>query len=580
MVTLAPSLSDLSPYDPSQLLLLDDTAAEPPERLLSNRIKGIQIRGNAQEVKTTMDACLQVRRFDRAFALLRQLQIILHPHSNFLREAFNDCLQAMVMDMIMNNDKKNILVIEQWVEVDMLKAGVEPDARTYALKVKVALATLTGSKRDRTVRRYWELARKGERLNEVASLRDILSEQDLGRLSEIAPQTQTDLDYDESEDYLLPVEQATGTQPEADQVRPTDQKGLGLMSLRKSMSLFSGHSHFENQAEMNSQMYARARQIRLEADSVKAAVERWRTEQKELTRQGLNRNFRSPKLGVLLWQWHQEVCRKLREELELVEVAELVQRKNDREKLRCEYGPFLRLIDPEQLAALVTLTTIGTIDKRGVQAPFRLARIVVAVGRMVEAEVQVAHKRLSVQGKKSSETGQQIHQQDVSSAATPSSASGPETSSIPTAPAYQRGIGSRLYGRPRYQWTPATHARIGAVLCEMLFDAAKLSVSKEDPASKRTVHVSQPAFTQTELFEQGRKVGVVSLHSELVEKLMHEPAGNLLAKHLPMVCEPTPWTDFDTGGFLTNQTSFLRVKGGELSQRACLRSNGQGVEFR
>ncbi len=157
-------LSDIPQHEPDGFLKLDDTVAEPPKRLSSNKIKEIQIRGNAQEVKTTMEACLQVHRFDRAIALLRQLQIIVHPKSAYLREAFNDCLYAMVMDMIVNKNRKNVDLINQWLEVDMHNAGVEPDARTYALKVKVALATMAGTKRDRTVRRYWELARQDESL--------------------------------------------------------------------------------------------------------------------------------------------------------------------------------------------------------------------------------------------------------------------------------------------------------------------------------------------------------------------------------------------------------------------------------
>ncbi len=512
-----------------------------------------------------MDACLQVHRFDRAIALLRQLQIVVNPKSAYLREAFNECLRAMIMDMIVNNNKKNVELINQWLEVDMHNAGVEPDARTYALKVKVALATMTGSKRDRTVKRYWELARQSETQNEVASLRDILSEQDLGKLSEIVPQTQIDNDledYPVYDDHLQIVDEPALAQRPIEEILETSQRGLGLTSLRKSLSLFSDSPHFGNQVEKAGQSYAQARQSRLEIDAVKAAVERWRVEHEKMVKMGINGNLQGGKLGALLWQWHQNVSKKLREELELIEAAEAKDRKNDREKLRCEYGPFLRLLEPDHLAALVTITTISAMDKNGMQAPLRLARMVSSVGRMVEAEARAEQARVSALDRRSAwrrslgdSSSETTKVRLIRRSKSPSKQS-----------ATQFRASSRSY-RGHYQWSVAIHARVGAVLCEILFDTAKITVSKEDPATKKMLYVSQPVFSRNVLYEHGRKVGVVVMHSSLIEKLMKEPAGDLIAKHLPMICEPKPWTGFQSGGFLETQMSFLRVKGGELTQR-------------
>lgn len=513
-----------------------------------------------------MEACLQVHRFDRAIALLRQLQIVVNPKSAYLQEAFNDCLHAMVMDMIVNKNKKNVELINQWLEVDMHNAGVEPDARTYALKVKVALATMTGSKRDRTVRRYWELARQAETVNEVASLRDILSEQDLGKLSEIVPQPQIGYDFPDSfeeynitDDHLEIVDQPALAQRPVEEIRETSQKGLGLTSLRKSLSLFSDNSHFENQVEKAGRSYAHARQSRLETDAVKAAVERWRVEHEKMVKMGINGNLQGGKLGALLWQWHQNVSKKLVEELKLVEVAEAKIRKNDREKLRCEYGPFLRLLEPDHLAALVTITTISAMDKNGMQAPIRLARMVSSVGRMVEAEARAEQARVSALDRR----GFWKHTQQESSSSSSTTA---RSARLSKPSSTQSRTSARSY-RGHYQWSAAIHARVGAVLCEMLFDTAKTTVSKEDPVTKKMLYVSQPVFSRNVFYEHGRKVGVVSMHSSLVERLMREPAGDVIAKHLPMVCEPKPWTGFQSGGFLETLTTFLRVKGGEMTQR-------------
>jgi DNA-directed RNA polymerase, mitochondrial len=554
-------LSDISPHRSHRLLILDDTVTEPPERLSSNKFKEIQIRGNAQEVKTTMEACLQVQRFDRAIALLRQLQLVVNPTSSYLREAFNDCLEAMVMDMLVNKNKKNAELINQWIEVDMQNAGVEPDARTYALKVKVALDMMPSPKRDRTVRRYWELARQSKNLNEAVSLRDILSEHDLGKLSEIVPQTEIDYDLEEHfapDDHPRIADQPAVVQPPVEEIREIRQKGLGLSSLRESLSLFSGNSHLDDQVEKSGRSYAHARQTRLETDAVKAAIERWRVEHVKMVKMGINGNLRGGKLGALLWQWHQNVSKKLVEELKLVEAAEAKGRKTDREKLRCEYGPFLRLLEPDHLAALVTITTISAMDKNGMQSSLRLARMVSSVGRMVEAEARAEQARVSSLERRIS--GTDVRGDNNAEATTEKSIRRSKS------PSKWSRASARSY-RGHYQWSAAIHARVGAVLCEMLFDTAKITVSKEDPAMKKTLHVSQPVFSRNVLYEHGRKVGVVSMHSNLVEKLMKEPAGDLIAKHLPMICEPKPWTAFQSGGFLETQTTFLRVKGGELTQR-------------
>lgn len=269
--------------------------------------------------------------------------------------------------------------------------------------------------------------------------------------------------------------------------------------------------------------------------------------------------FAGGKLGALLWQWHQNVSKKLREELILVDAAEAKDRKNDREKLRSEYGPFLRLLEPDHLAALVTITTISAMDKNGMQAPIRLARMVSSVGRMVEAEARAEQARLSALERRS--LGRRVRESRRSHEENTVKTTGGSISL-----AKQARSSARSY-RGHYQWSSAIHARLGAVLCEILFDSARITISKEDPATKKMLHISQPVFSRSVLYEHGRRVGVVIMHSNLVEKLMKEPAGDLIAKHLPMVCEPKLWTAFQSGGFLETVTGFMRVKGGELTQR-------------
>jgi DNA-directed RNA polymerase len=77
----------------------------------------------------------------------------------------------------------------------------------------------------------------------------------------------------------------------------------------------------------------------------------------------------------------------------------------------------------------------------------------------------------------------------------------------------------------------------------------------------------QPAFTHAYQYKLGRRVGVILANPALVEALQREPVHSLLAKHLPMVAKPEPWSEFNRGGFLTQSAKVMRTKLGDKDQR-------------
>ena len=52
----------------------------------------------------------------------------------------------------------------------------------------------------------------------------------------------------------------------------------------------------------------------------------------------------------------------------------------------------------------------------------------------------------------------------------------------------------------------------------------------------------------------------------LVDLMKREPRGDVLARHLPMVVEPEPWSKFDKGGFIESPSPLVRIKHGEKDQ--------------
>ena len=560
--------SHLEPIDLGRILMIDNTTASPPGRMTTNASRAVEFRGDAIEIETTLAACLKIGKFDRALALLRQLGQIYKAGSEELVAAYNLYLEGMVMGMARNRSHNHLEAITRLVEVDMRNAGVEPNARTYALKIKSALSTLTGSRRDRTVRRYWELAKRYDFENEVASLRDIISDHDLGKLSEICPM-KLEVQLDGVDDTVSePIEVNAGdmiAHRAAIEVRETAQKGLGLSSLKKSLSLFTDKLHLESRdqfkgtVEEREVQYAEARQSRLETDAIESAIKRWRSEHEKMTKIGVNSNIQKGRLGPLLWQWHEILAQKIRKELELVEVAERKTKRSPQERLRCEYGPFLRLMKPEHIAAMTTIVVVQLMNQMGVTNAVKLVRLVVEIGRALELEMEAEQFRAAtVPQDRQKRIDQDCGSADVS--LLPSSASTSEPRASQSRPT------GRLYSK-KFHWSPAIHAKVGAILCEHLFDAAKITVSKEDPKTKKMLHIAQTVFRREFLYQDGRRFGIVTLHAEIVDMLVAQPAGDLIAKQLPMISKPKPWKGFYDGGFLESQTSFLRVKGNEGSQR-------------
>jgi len=559
------SLSALPHFDLNNILQIDNTTALPPERIDTNRVYGIDIRGNADEVETTLEACLQVQRWDRAFAILGQLNIIYQTKHAQLLRCYNRVLREMSLDLIYNRNMRNADKINNWVEVQMKKAGLEPDAETFAWKIKIALATMEGSKRDRTVRRYWEMAKSANFENHVASLRHILHDSDLGKLSKICP---LKVDFPLEEEVVTLADLQVASEGEVLSkpsmvVRETEQKGLGLSSLRQSLSLFGENAHLENEAQRNwteeqKKEYAVKRQIRLETDAIESAVGRWQAEHEKMAKMGISGAAATGRTGALLWQWHEILTEKIIDENRLVAESEAKEKKTAQDRSRCEYGPFLRLLPPNQLAALTTIGVVSIMNKVGVTKSVKLTRLVVEVGKMVEQECETEALRRRALARKG-RTGA-MPEEDIVKAGLL------EPSTVESAPTRRGGHPNGQVYQRRPRWTVAIQAKVGAILCEHLLDSAKITITKEDKRTGKKLSIAQPVFIHQSLYSNGRKIGAVSVHESFVEMMVHQPAGHVIAKQLPMVCQPKPWQGFEDGGFYESALPFLRVKHAESAQ--------------
>jgi DNA-directed RNA polymerase len=158
---------------------------------MEKKQKAVKDYGRAIEDPTEMrilfQTCLRLHRYKRATALLQRFARTFAENKRALLDVHNQYIQAMVSDMIMNRKPALMAQLQKWFEVEMRIRvhQLEPDAMTYALMIKASLHTLHGPKRDRTVRRYWALAKDAGVENEVLNL-PVLTDSELGEVTEVS----------------------------------------------------------------------------------------------------------------------------------------------------------------------------------------------------------------------------------------------------------------------------------------------------------------------------------------------------------------------------------------------------------
>ncbi len=301
-------------------------------------------------------------------------------------------------------------------------------------------------------------------------------------------------------------------------------------------------------------------QSRLEQDCVDAAIGRWREENQALLKMGLNTSLSEASLNSRLYEWQQDMEAYLTEELERIEAAETAETKSQEDLDRCMYGPFLRQSTPGRLAAVTILSTINSLAVHGVDRGATLATVInqLSQGRRGGHRGQIRAREIFQNRRGSSSKTQQ-------SKPAPSQA-GHDTAAN-TEPALGTADPASYSAKP---WPVTIRVKVGAALLSILLDTAKITVFKEDAgkdaAKDGTACQVQPAFTRANQLRRGKKIGMVLPNPAVVDVMKREPNGDFLARHLPMVVEPEPWTKFDKGGFLEHPVPLVRLKDGDKDQ--------------
>jgi DNA-directed RNA polymerase len=527
---------------------------------------------------------LRVGRMSRAETIIQRLAQaslpdspeVVHAHTAYLEELLRHLAAA-------NSDERPAyqLKMQKWFEVEVYRNNVQPDRKMLVVMIRAAIRGLQGSQRDRAIRRYVEMAGQLGKSEHEA----VVGSEDYDDNEHTILGAATSPFYEEHKDTEVESE-AQKDVPELDMTKfrrldtismdtlpeiiGVDQKGEGLESVKSALTAFTQLPSLPADAPIEAQrMRAYERQRLMEETSVDVATQRWKKEDEGLKKIGISSALQTKPIGALMWQWYEALLPALEEELELCKQS-LTPTKGSRDKFtvnhtdRVVYAPYFELLPTRKLAAntvlfVMSLFTRGK-ERSGdkYESEVKLSQVITGLGKQIEEEcaIETSKRQRAEQTREKTaatrrrhtlaEQGQEIEPTEF-------------TKNIRVT----RDMGKSAYQRKKIKadlaWPLEVKAKLGAMLVSRIIETAQFPVTREHPRTKVKVTQMQPAFMHRVKFAHGKKVGMVQPNASLIRKLESEPLGALLAKRMPMIVEPRPWTSWNEGGYLHYPTPILRL---------------------
>ncbi|KAK0721711.1 hypothetical protein B0T26DRAFT_700101 [Lasiosphaeria miniovina] len=541
---------ELRGWDASSPLVVE----VPPIPYEKQRINVHGVPGDPEEMLSVFDACLRVGRLERAGMVLKRFAQMEALHPDHLVELHNRFLRSRIEHIYAEPSQDKAEDVHKWFEVQIRAGDLPHTPTTVAYMLRVSLLTTRGNRLNRLLTRYMDLLPQ-ENAMELLLDDEVLTDDELASISRICPEHDlpdtaiASPEEDIEDSTSTPVRQSPSS-TEPPEVKAVFQKGLGLKSLRATLTLFS---EIPIGTDIASLPAAGRREIqsRLEKDCVDAAVIRWREENAALLSMGRNTVLSNASLSARLYVWQQALEARIVEEMTKIDVAVKQEKKNTDDVERCLYGPILQQSTPTRLAAVTIISTLSSLAMFGAEKGVPLATLVTNVARVVEEDInsQRAEEANAVKRFK-------VLKRDAGAIIRYGKSLAPRSSETPTDALPEE-----------FSWPISIRTKVGAILVSALIDSAKILVRKENLQADRLLTQSQPAFMHTNQIRRGKKLGIVAPNRALVELMMQEPRGDFLARQLPMVCEPEPWSKFAKGGYLEFPIPVVRVKFGERDQK-------------
>ncbi|KAG6034348.1 hypothetical protein E4U40_004028 [Claviceps sp. LM458 group G5] len=575
--TNLPSFKQQSPrspgtrvFDPSTLLTIPEPEF-PKSRFAKTNTVGVP--GDTEHMLPVFEACIRVGKLERAALVLKRLHTTGDLSGEELILLHNQYLRTSLNQMRTSPDRQRAEQLHKWYEVQIRTQNLPHTAETIACMLKASLLSERSVRLDRLVTRYMGMA-PGESGLRVLSMDDILSDQDLAVITEICPTYNYTMDAKETDEVFdtteADSEHGVAESAAEDSVKsssnvppeliPTPQRGEGLSTLKRGMGLLSKLQT----TDISKLPYADQREIQmeLEQDSITCSIERWRDSRENTLKRGVNPDIHTSStqnsLSQVVATWLHVFEERWKEELVLIQASEQKSHKSNEDYDRCLYGPLLQQADPARLAAITILAVLNLGALKGADKGLVVTRVISSIAKLLQEDIEMQQQEGTTKENK------RLHKLSFISppASRPTTAKSGSKVIIEESPE----TADRLK-EAKGSWSMTIKAHVGSILLKILLETAKVKATARHPTTEELVSQLQPAFTHAQLCRKGKKVGVLYLNAVLVEKMQTEPIGDFIAKHLPMLVEPKPWTKTNEGGFLLSKTALVRVKAGAREQR-------------
>jgi DNA-directed RNA polymerase len=563
----ASGLSEVAQWDPKSPLVVRETLSGAAPTL---RGTGYGNGGDPLELHQNLYACLRVGRIDRATMILKRLVSLYMPSAPEMVDAHNIFLQTLFELAQQDPQSDSMHQIEQWFANNMLRIGIQPDAHTFVTLLRAALNFTEGAAQEAALRHYLDMANEsGPGVVEQINTSPEFSDEEWDLVIRMQPDT-----YDEPPSVEAVQDLHIGS-PAAQQalinhgfmpstaIRPVPQKGLGLDSLKQSLSIFESggdvpYPHdMEGTKEDKDRAYAYARQIQTEQDGMEAAVRRWKQEESKLEDLGIHGVVKSKPVQTIMYTWYTALVPLLKQQIERAS-AILANPSLDNSKDDAHvYGVWLERCKPEQLAALIVTRVVQSCvqTKKDDSVSLKVSVLALAVGTDIEASfnADAVARRDAFLKKQRKQTRKDLVEKLIKSKTTPT-----ELRQDPVAD----------FKLEKYEIPISARTKIGALCLEALMQSATITTTADDPVTGEQLSLTQAAFHHQMSFSNGKKVGWIVPHHQIIKKLRNDSVVGVPSVKLPMLVEPKPWSGFTDGGYYTQHQKVVRQKASDTAQRA------------
>lgn len=300
------------------------------------------------------------------------------------------------------------------------------------------------------------------------------------------------------------------------------------------------------------------RQMNLETRGLEAARMKWKHTFQKLVDldQSEKAKIRFGGIDAVLWRWHQAMMPAVLKEVEIAKklapystvwsippkLRESLNKEgitNSDIEYKMSYGPYLILVNPENLPAM---TMMELIRLHSQEFSLKAVSVMERIGRNVEKEYAIKSTKKTIKEIKA----------EVKNAATASDGI-PELNETAFKKAAEMPV------QRANKWPIPVLMKIGSTLLSIFLHTALVDVTGTDPVTGLQVKSLAPAFYHTNQYQRGSRIGVIKPNDRL-GSLLNGERHVIHPQLLPMLCKPKPWTSWNNGGYWYSQSDIIRTK--------------------